>query len=59
MRELEKILVATLTGMSVEEFKVEASKWLEAVKPPRRNRSCTQLVYQPMRSTGRSSPRRM
>jgi hypothetical protein len=30
MRDLEKILVATLTGMSVEEFNAEARKWIEA-----------------------------
>src|SRR5262245_57125622 len=29
VRDLEKILAATLTGMSVEEFNADASKWLE------------------------------
>src|SRR6187397_3073690 len=29
MRDLEKILAATLTGMTVEEFNAEAAKWLE------------------------------
>jgi len=45
---LEKILAATLTGMSVEEFKTEAKKWLETAKHPRWNRSYTELAYQPM-----------
>jgi phosphoglycolate phosphatase-like HAD superfamily hydrolase len=48
MRDLEKILAATLTGMSVEEFNAEARKWLETAKHPRWNRSYTELVYQPM-----------
>jgi phosphoglycolate phosphatase-like HAD superfamily hydrolase len=48
LRDLEKILAATLTGMSVEEFKVEASKWLETAKHPRWNRPYTELLYQPM-----------
>ena len=48
MRDLEKILVATLTGMSVEEFNAEAKKWLETARDPRWNRPYTELVYQPM-----------
>ena len=32
MSDLEKILVATLTGMSVEEFNDEAKKWIETAK---------------------------
>ena len=35
MRDLEKILAATMTGMSVEEFNAEAKKWLTAAKDPR------------------------
>jgi hypothetical protein len=46
--ELEKILAATLTGMTVEEFKVETTKWLETARHPRWNRPYTELVYQPM-----------
>jgi len=46
--ELEKILVATLTGMTTEEFQVEARKWLETAKHPRWNRPYTELIYQPM-----------
>jgi phosphoglycolate phosphatase-like HAD superfamily hydrolase len=48
MRDLEKILVATLTGMSVEEFNGEAKKWIETAKHPRWNRLYTDLAYQPM-----------
>jgi phosphoglycolate phosphatase-like HAD superfamily hydrolase len=48
MRDLEKILAATLTGMSVEEFNAEAKKWLETAKHPRWNRPYTELAYQPM-----------
>jgi phosphoglycolate phosphatase-like HAD superfamily hydrolase len=48
MRDLEKILAATLTGMTVEEFKAEAEKWLETAKHPRWNRLYTELAYQPM-----------
>ena len=48
MPDLEKILAATLTGMTVEEFSAEAKKWLETAKHPRWNRPYTELVYQPM-----------
>jgi phosphoglycolate phosphatase-like HAD superfamily hydrolase len=48
MRDLEKILAATLTGMTVEEFNAEARKWLETAKHPRWNRPYTELIYQPM-----------
>jgi phosphoglycolate phosphatase-like HAD superfamily hydrolase len=48
MRDLEKILAATLTGMSVEEFNEEAKKWIETAMHPRWNRRYTELVYQPM-----------
>jgi phosphoglycolate phosphatase-like HAD superfamily hydrolase len=48
MSDLEKILAATLTGMSVEEFNAEARKWLETARDPRWKRPYTELVYQPM-----------
>src|SRR3954463_11193642 len=48
MRDLEEILAATLTGMSVEEFNAEARRWLETAKDPRWGRHYTDLVYQPM-----------
>jgi phosphoglycolate phosphatase-like HAD superfamily hydrolase len=48
MRDLEKILAATLTGMTVEEFNAEAKRWMETAKHPRWNRLYTDLVYKPM-----------
>jgi phosphoglycolate phosphatase-like HAD superfamily hydrolase len=48
MPDLEMILAATLTGMSVAEFSVEAKKWLDAAKDPRWKRPYTELTYQPM-----------
>jgi phosphoglycolate phosphatase-like HAD superfamily hydrolase len=48
MRDLEKILAATLTGMTVEEFNAEAKTWMETAKHPRWNRPYTELAYQPM-----------
>src|SRR5262249_59735418 len=35
MDDLFKILAATLTGMSVEDFKAEAKKWLDTPRHPR------------------------
>jgi phosphoglycolate phosphatase-like HAD superfamily hydrolase len=46
--ELEKILVATLTGMSVEDFNAEAKKWITSAKDSRWKRPYTDLIYQPM-----------
>ena len=46
--DLEKILVATLTGMSVDEFNAEAKKWIPAAKDHRWKRPYTDLIYQPM-----------
>jgi phosphoglycolate phosphatase-like HAD superfamily hydrolase len=48
MKDLEMILAATLTGMSVDEFNAEVKKWLETAKDPRWKRPYTELVYQPM-----------
>jgi phosphoserine phosphatase len=48
MEDLEKILVATLTGMSVDEFNAEAKRWLETAKDPRWKRPYTELTYLPM-----------
>ena len=47
-RDLEKILAATLTGMTVDEFQAEAKKWLATARDPRWQRPYTELVYQPM-----------
>jgi phosphoglycolate phosphatase-like HAD superfamily hydrolase len=48
MKDLEKILAATLTGMSVDEFSAEVKKWMESAKDHRWRRPYTELVYQPM-----------
>lgn len=47
-RDLEKILVATLTGMSVDDFKARVNAWLDTAKHPRWGRPYTELTYQPM-----------
>jgi phosphoglycolate phosphatase-like HAD superfamily hydrolase len=48
MPDLVKILAATLTGMTVEEFNAEVKKWFETARHPRWKRPYTELVYQPM-----------
>ena len=48
MAQLEKILAATLTGMSVDEFNAEATNWIASAKDGRWNRLYTELTYQPM-----------
>jgi phosphoglycolate phosphatase-like HAD superfamily hydrolase len=48
LHDLEEILVATLTGMSVSDFDAEAKKWLATAKHPRWKRLYTDLAYQPM-----------
>ena len=46
--DLEKILAAALTGMTVEDFSVAAKTWLATATDPRWHRRFTDLVYQPM-----------
>ncbi len=48
MKDLEKILGATLTGMTVEQFQTEVKTWITTAKHPRWNRLYTELAYQPM-----------
>jgi phosphoserine phosphatase len=48
LKELEEIAVATLTGMTVDEFQAEAAAWIETAKHPRWKRLYTDLTYQPM-----------
>jgi hypothetical protein len=48
LHDLEEILFATLTGMSVEVFDAETKKWIETAKHPRWKRLYTELTYQPM-----------
>ena len=48
MKDLEKILMATLTGMTTDQFQSDVKKWLAEAKDPRWHRSYTELTYQPM-----------
>jgi len=48
MPDLEKILYATLTGMTVDDFNAEVAKWIATAKDGRWKRPYTELTYQPM-----------
>ena len=48
MPDLEKILAATLTGMTVDDFNAEVAKWIATAKDGRWKRPYTELTYQPM-----------
>jgi phosphoglycolate phosphatase-like HAD superfamily hydrolase len=48
MPELEKLLAATLTGMSVDDFRAQVSSWIPNAKDKRWNRPYTELTYLPM-----------
>jgi phosphoglycolate phosphatase-like HAD superfamily hydrolase len=48
MPDLYMILAATLSGMTIEEFQAEATKWLDTARDPRWKRPYTELTYQPM-----------
>ena len=47
-QDLEKIVLATLTGMTTDEFEADGKNWLASAKDPRWKRPYTELVYQPM-----------
>ena len=47
-QDLIKILAATLTGMSVEQFQAEVTAWLATAKDPRWKRLYPELTYLPM-----------
>ena len=46
--QLEAVLFATLSGMTVDQFNAEAKAWLQTAKHPRWDRLYTDLTYQPM-----------
>ena len=48
LHDLEKILFATLSGMSVDDFEADVKKWLASAKDGRWKRPYTDLIYQPM-----------
>src|SRR5215472_13910366 len=45
LHDLEKILFATLTGMSVDDFEAEVKKWLASARDGRWKRPYTDLIY--------------
>jgi phosphoserine phosphatase len=47
-KDLEQIVTAALSGMTVEEFTAEVKKWLATARHPRWDRPYTELIYQPM-----------
>jgi phosphoglycolate phosphatase-like HAD superfamily hydrolase len=46
--ELEKILVATTSGMSVDQFQAQVKLWIDKARDHRWKRPYTDLTYQPM-----------
>jgi hypothetical protein len=48
MKDVEEIMEAALSGMSVEQFDAEVTKWLATARHPRFKRPYTELAYQPM-----------
>jgi phosphoglycolate phosphatase-like HAD superfamily hydrolase len=48
LHELEEVLFATLTGMTVDQFNTEAKAWIATAKHPRWDKLYTDLTYQPM-----------
>jgi phosphoglycolate phosphatase-like HAD superfamily hydrolase len=48
LKDLEEILLATLSGMSVDDFQADVKKWMKTAKHPRWDRPYTELTYQPM-----------
>ena len=48
LRDLEKVLTVTLTGMTVDAFTAEVAQWIEAARDPRWKRRYTELTYLPM-----------
>ncbi len=48
LKDLEEIAAATLSGMTVEQFRLDVKSWLASAKHPRYQRPYTELVYQPM-----------
>jgi phosphoglycolate phosphatase-like HAD superfamily hydrolase len=48
LKDLELILMATHTGMTVDAFQNIVRKWMDTAKHPRFDRPYPQMVYQPM-----------
>ena len=47
-KDLETILAATLSGMSIKEFRTQVDAWLAKANHPRWNKPYMALIYQPM-----------
>ncbi|MGC2613313.1 MAG: HAD family hydrolase [Terracidiphilus sp.] len=48
MQDLEKLLMATLSGMTTDQFRSDVKTWLASARDPRWKRPYTELTYQPM-----------
>lgn len=48
LADLEKIMAATFTGMSTEDFSAEVKQWIATAEHARWKRPYTELTYQPM-----------
>ena len=48
MKDIEEVLAATLTGMTVDAFRAEVEAWMRGARHPRWGRPYTELAYQPM-----------
>ena len=46
--DLLKIVAATMTGMSVDDFQTEVTKWIRQARDARWKRNYTELSYLPM-----------
>jgi phosphoglycolate phosphatase-like HAD superfamily hydrolase len=46
--DLQKILVATLTGVTTDQYQAEVKQWLATARDPRWKKPYTELTYQPM-----------
>jgi phosphoglycolate phosphatase-like HAD superfamily hydrolase len=46
--DLEKIAMATLSGMTIEQFQQDVKQWLATARDPRWKRHYTELTYAPM-----------
>jgi len=48
LRDIEEILVATIEGVTVEQYAADVKQWLATAKDSRWHRKYTELTYQPM-----------
>jgi phosphoserine phosphatase len=48
MPDLEKIVVATLTGVTTDQYQAEVKQWLATARDPRWKKPYNELTYQPM-----------